>query len=201
MTTELVIVFAVIVFILLGLGVWYFMRLKRSERLRGRFGPEYEKTVSLHQNQQRAEAELTKREDRVRKFHIVSLPREERARYRDNWLLVQSRFVDQPEVALTEANSLVKEVMLRCGYPLTDFEQSAADISVDHPHVVENFRAATRIAERSVTSAASTEELRQGLIHYRALFDDLLESEEPDLGNDNNVRSRNGKFSRVQPNH
>ena len=110
--------------------------------------------------------------------------------------------MDQPEVALADANSLVKEVMQRCGYPLTDFEQSAADISADHPHVVENCRAATRIAERSERSAASTEELRQALIHYRALFDDLLQSEEADLrSNNNNVRSRNGKFSRVQANH
>lgn len=202
MTTQLVTVFAGIIFILFGLGVWYFVHHKRSERLRERFGPEYDKTVSMNHDQQRAEAELTKREDRVRKFNIVSLPRDERVRYQENWLLVQSRFVDQPEVALADANSLVKEVMQRCGYPLTDFEQSAADISVDHPHVLENCRAATRIAERSERAAASTEELRRALIHYRALFDDLLHSEEPDLNSNNtNVRSRNGKFSRVQPNH
>ena len=202
MTTELIIVLAVIIFMLIGLGGWYLVGHKRSERLRQRFGPEYDKTLSVHQNQQQAEAELARREDRVSKFNIVSLPREDRVRYRDNWLVVQSRFVDQPEAALADANRLVKEVMQRCGYPLTDFEQSAADISVDHPHVVENYRAATRIAKRSETSAASTEELRQGLIHYRALFDDLLQLDEPDLDNNsNNVRSRNGKFSRVQPNH
>jgi len=204
MTTELIIVFVGIALILIGLGVWYFARRKTTERLRERFGPEYDKTVSTHHNQQRAEAELSKREERVGKFNIVALPRDERVRYQENWLLVQSRFVDQPESALAEANSLVQEVMQRCGYPLmTDFEQSAADISVDHPHVVENFRAATRIAQRSKRSAASTEELRQALIHYRALFDDLLQSEEADVSSNKNKRvwTRNGKSSRVQPNH
>ena len=202
MTTQLVIVYAGIIVVLIGLAAWYFARRNRTQRLQERFGPEYDKTVSAHQNQKRAEAELTEREARVRQFSITSLPRDERMRYRDNWLLVQSRFVDQPEAALVDANRLVKEVMQRCGYPLTDFEQSAADISVDHPHVVENFRAATHIAERSERSAVSTEELRQALIHYRALFDDLLRSEDPELSSDNNkVRSRNNKFSRVQPNH
>jgi hypothetical protein len=215
MTTELIIVLVGVAVILIGLGVWYFARRKTTERLRERFGPEYDKTVSAHHNQQRAEAELSKREERVRKFNIVALPRDERVRYQENWLLVQSRFVDQPESALAEANSLVREVMQRCGYslvrevmqrcgyPLTDFEQSAADISVDHPHVVENFRAATRIAERSKTSAASTEELRQAIIHYRALFDDLLQTEEADVSSNKNKRvwTRNGKSSRVQPNH
>ena len=202
MTTQLVIVYAGIIGVLIGLAAWYFVRRKRTERLQERFGPEYDKTVTAHQNQQRAEAELTEREARVRQFNIISLPQDERIRYRDKWLLVQSRFVDQPAAAIADANRLVKEAMQRCGYPLTDFEQSAADISVDHPHVVENFRAATRITERSGRSAVSTEELRQALIHYRALFDDLLHSEEPDLSsNNNNVRSRNDKFSRVQPNH
>jgi hypothetical protein len=203
MTTELIILLVGVAVILIGLGVWYFASRKTTERLRERFGPEYDKTVSAHHNQQRAEAELSKREERVRKFNIVALPRDERVRYQENWLLVQSRFVDQPESALAEANSLVREVMQRCGYPLTDFEQSAADISVDHPHVVENFRAATRIAERSKTSAASTEELRQAIIHSRALFDDLLQTEEADVSSNKNKRvwTRNGKSSRVQPNH
>lgn len=124
-------------------------------------------------------------------------------RYKENWLLVQSRFVDQPDSALADANSLVQEVTQRCGYPLTDFEQSAADISVNHPHVVEKFRAACRIAERNKRSAASTEDLRQALVHYRAVFDDLLQSEEPDESSTESerMRTRNGKSSLVQPNH
>ena len=203
MTTELIIALSAIALILLGFGIWFFARRRTTERLRERFGPEYDKTVSTYQSQQSAEAELSKREKRVRKFNIVSLPRAERARYRENWIVVQNRFVDQPDSAVADANRLVQEVMQRCGYPLTDFEQSAADISVDHPHVVENFRAATRIADRSEKSNASTEELRQALVHYRILFDDLLKSEEPDVSSDKSktVRLRNGKSSSVQPNH
>src|SRR6185295_3927570 len=181
MSTEIIIAFVAIGLILIGLGVWVFVRQKTTKRLRERFGPEYDKTVSTHHSQQRAEAELSKREKRMRKFNIVPLPRAERARYRENWLVVQSRFVDQPDNSVAEAHQLVQEVMHRCGYPLTDFEQSAADISVDHPHVVEHFRAATRIADRSKSSDASTEELRQALVHYRILFDDLLKSEEADV--------------------
>ena len=181
-TQQIIIAFVALAFIILiGLGVWYFARRKTTERLRERFGPEYDKTVSTYHSQHSAEADLSKREERVRKFNIVSLPQGERVRYKENWLLVQSRFVDRPDSALADANSLVQEVMHRCGYPVTDFEQSAADISVNHPQVVENFRAACRIAERNKRSAASTEELRQALIHYRALFDDLLQSEEADV--------------------
>jgi len=203
MSTEIIIAFVAIGLILIGLGVWVFVRQKTTKRLRERFGPEYDKTVSTHHSQQRAEAELSKREKRMRKFNIVPLPRAERARYRENWLVVQSRFVDQPDNSVAEAHQLVQEVMHRCGYPLTDFEQSAADISVDHPHVVEHFRAATRIADRSKSSDASTEELRQALVHYRILFDDLLKSEEADVSVNTTkpVRIRNGKSSGVQPNH
>ena len=203
MTTELIVALVAIALILIGFGVWFFARRKTTERLRERFGPEYDKTVSTHHSQQLAEAELSKREKRVRKFNIITLPRPERARYRENWIVIQSRFVDQPDSAVADANRLVQEVMQRCGYPLTDFEQSAADISVDHPHVVENYRAATRIAERSKSSDASTEELRQALVHYRILFDDLLKSEEPDGSSNKSktVRIRNGKSTGVQPNH
>ena len=203
MTTELTITLVAIALILIGFGAWYLLRRKTTERLQKRFGPEYDKAVSTHNSQQRAEAELSKREKRVRKFNIVPLPRAERARYRENWTVVQSRFVDQPDSAVADANQLVQEVMQRCGYPLTDFEQSAADISVDHPHVVENFRAATRIADRSKRADASTEELRQALVHYRILFDDLLKSDDTDVSINKSeiVRTRNGKNSGVQPNH
>ena len=164
--------------ILIGFGAWYLSRRKKTERLRERFGPEYENAVRTHHNRQRAEAELSQREKRVRNFNIVTLPRAERERYQTSWLEVQSRFVDEPVTALVNAHQLVQEVMRRCGYPVSDFEQSAADISVDHPHVVDNFRAATCIAERSEKSAVSTEELRQALVHYRALFEDLLQFDE-----------------------
>jgi hypothetical protein len=203
MSTELIIALVAIVLIFLGLGFWFFARRRTTEHLRERFGPEYDNAVRTLRSQQRAEAELSKREERVRKLNIVPLPRTECDRYRANWLTIQSRFVDEPERALADAYKLVQEVMRRCGYPVTDFEQSAADISVDHSHVVENYRAATRIADRSERSAASTEELRQALVHYRALFDDLLQSEEPAATKikRTDTRIRKGKSSGDHPSH
>jgi hypothetical protein len=115
----------------------------------------------------------------VSNYKIVPLPRGERDRYRDSWRGVQGEFVDEPEKAVMDADRLVQEVMEKCGYPLRDFEQAAADLSVDHPHVVENYRCAYRIAERSQRGAADTEELRQAVVYYRALFEDLLEEESP----------------------
>jgi hypothetical protein len=202
MSTELIIALVAITLIVLGLGFWFFTRRKTTEHLRERFGPEYDNTVRTLRSQQRAEAELSKREERVSKLQIVTLPRTERDRYQENWLAVQSRFVDEPERALGDANRLVQDVMRRCGYPMADFEQSAADISVDHPHVVENYRAATRIVDRSERSAASTEELRQALVHYRALFDDLLQSDAPNGGiKQTGKRIRQSKSSNSHPSH
>ena len=202
MSTELIIALVAITLIVLGLAFWFFTRRKTTEHLRERFGPEYDNTVRTLRSQQRAEAELTKREERVRKLDIVPLPRAERDRYQENWLAVQGRFVDEPERALGDAHRLVQDVMKRCGYPVADFEQSAADISVDHPHVVENYRAATRIVDRSERSAASTEELRQALVHYRALFDDLLQSDAPNGGiKQTGKRIRQSKSSNSHPSH
>ena len=205
MDTNLAIALFLIALILIGLGVWFFSRRKHTERLRQRFGPEYDKTVRTLKSQQRAEAELSQREKRVSKFNIVSLPQDECAQYQKNWLAIQGRFVDQPESTVAEANRLVHEVMRRCGYPMADFEQSAADLSVDHPHVVENFRAANRIAERSERAVATTEELRQALIHYRALFEDLLGFEDPKASDQKSERSwrriGQSKASSTHPNH
>jgi len=109
----------------------------------------------------------------------LDVPRAESARYQESWITVQSRFVDQPETAVADADRLVREVMEKRGYPVTHFEQSAADLSVDHPDVVENYRAAHRIAERSHSGRADTEELREALVFYRALFQELLEISSP----------------------
>jgi len=203
-TTIVAVLLAVL--ILLGLGVWYFTRRKKSERLRQRFGPEYDKTVEQFRSQERAEKELTGREKRLSKYTIVALPAAERSRYQDSWSRLQERFVDQPDNAVRDAHSLVQEVMRKCGYPLTDFEQSAADLSVDHPHVVENYRTASRIAQRSERTAVTTEELRQALVCYRALFQDLLEREPrstPTREEDDKVESRlrREKGSNTHPNH
>jgi len=178
MNTELLIILVLIAVAVLAAAAWYYYRRTTSQRLKERFGPEYDQTVRQLQDRQRAEAELKAREKRVQQYEIVPLPPAERSRYRETWLAIQGRFVDSPKTAVLEANELVEEVMQRCGYPMTNFEQSAADLSVDHPRVVENYRAAYRIAERSRRSAADTEELRQALVYYRALFDELLEDRE-----------------------
>src|SRR5512132_81596 len=123
MSTELILALIVFALIFVGLGLWFFTRRKTTERLRERFGPEYDNAVRTLRSQQRAEAELSKREERVRKFNIVPLPRADRDRYQENWLAVQSRFVDEPERALAAANQLVQQVMRQCGYPVADFEQ------------------------------------------------------------------------------
>jgi hypothetical protein len=125
-----------------------------------------------------AEAELREREKRVRHFNIVALSPDECRHYQKSWTSVQSRFVDEPKSAVDEANQLIKEVMERRGYPVTDFEQSAADLSVDYPVVVENYRAAVDIAERNERGEADTEVLRQALVYYRTLFRELLDGGE-----------------------
>jgi ABC-type nickel/cobalt efflux system permease component RcnA len=182
MDTELIIALvAIAAIILIGFGVWYYYRRMTSKRLKEHFGPEYEQTVRRMNSQERAEAELKEREKRVAKYEIVSLPRPERARYHETWMSIQGRFVDQPKGAVADADRLVQEVMQRCGYPLAYFEQSAADLSVDHPDVVENYRSACRIADRSRRGSADTEELRRALVYYRALFEDLLEDDEPQV--------------------
>ncbi|HEX2227336.1 MAG TPA: hypothetical protein VHM64_09360 [Candidatus Binatia bacterium] len=164
---------------LIAFGVWFYYRHRTSENLKERFGPEYDNTVRQFKSQSRAETELKTRQERVSHYNIVTLPRAEGVRYRESWTAVQGEFVDQPEKAVRDADRLVQEVMERCGYPLRDFDQAAADLSVDHPHVVENYRFAYRIAERSRRGAADTEELRKAVVYYRALFEDLLEEEAP----------------------
>jgi hypothetical protein len=176
MDAQILTIVAIVIIILAALGIWYYIRQRDSERLKQRFGPEYDQAVNQFRSKERAEADLKKREARVRKYEIISLPRAERARYKETWMALQSRFVDQPQAAVTDANELLQEVMERCGYPLANFEQSAADLSVDHPRVVDNYRAAHRIAERNKRGAADTEELRQALVYYRELFQDLLEN-------------------------
>jgi len=171
-TTWLVILAIVIVAIVFGLIV--FVRRRRSESLRKHFGPEYKRTVDRYGNQRKAEAELAAREKRVRKFEIRSLAPEEQSRFAEAWKKTQARFVDEPSQAVGEADGLVKEIMQARGYPVGDFEHRAADISVDHPNVVTNYRAARDIALRNRSGKATTEDLRQAMVHYRSLFEELL---------------------------
>jgi hypothetical protein len=154
-------------------------RARRTTRLQDRFGPEYKRTVDRRGGKRDAEAELAERERQRERLDIVPLRPEARERYVESWSAVQGQFVDDPAAAVGEADRLVTDVMRERGYPIDDFEQRAADISVDHPDVAENYRAAHAVYLRSDRGEASTEDLRQGFVHYRALFDALLETREP----------------------
>src|SRR5688572_13643147 len=177
--TLLIIAITVIVCGLIAAGVWIAVDRARSRRLREHFGPEYDHVVHRMQDRNLAEAELQNREQRVKKFRIVPLSSQDRAHYRETWAAVQNRFVDDPQAAVKEGHGQIFEVMEKRGYPVTNFEQAAADLSVDYPEVVENYRAASAIAARNRTGEAGTEELRQALVHYRALFNELLEAPPP----------------------
>lgn len=162
--------------LVLGAAIfWVFFRTKR-QRLRKQFGPEYDQAVRQAGNREEAEAELTEREERVKHFDIRPLTSDEHERFARSWRAVQERFVDEPAAAVAEADRLIKDVMRTRGYPVGDFDQQAADLSVNHSVVVENYRAARDITRRSERDQADTEELRQATVHYRALFDELLES-------------------------
>jgi hypothetical protein len=178
-TTQIIIAIAVVV-VVAGIAIWLFVRKRRTERLRTKFGgPEYARAVNEGGGRRQAEAGLDKRADRVESFHIRPLGPDDRARFVESWTRVQTRFVDSPGGAVTEADQLLGDVMSTRGYPVSDFEQRAADISVDHPLVLENYRSAHEIALRRARGQASTEELRQAMIHYRTLFDEL--AAEPEL--------------------
>ena len=165
----------VLAFAALLLIAWVLVRKQRTASLRSRFGAEYDRTVR-ESGPQRAESVLLERERRVQKFSIRELSAEERETFVSEWRAVQSRFVDDPQAAVGEADLLVDRLMQARGYPMTDFEQRTADISVSHPRVVDNYRAAHEIAVRHREGQASTEDLRNALIYYRSLFDDLLQS-------------------------
>jgi hypothetical protein len=150
---------------------------KQTEGLKERFGPEYERVVSDTDDQRAAESELVAREKNRQKLDIVPLPIEAAARYADQWRTVQTAFIDSPSDAVGDADRLVNEVMRERGYPVDDFEQRAADISVDHPKVVESYRAAHNIYLSQEHGDIGTEDQREAFVHYRALFERLLETE------------------------
>jgi hypothetical protein len=171
---TLIILAILIVAVIAIIGTMLY-RQRQSDHLKRRFGPEYGRAVSHLGSRVKAESELKAREARVERLRIVPLPPAEAARFAQEWKTLQGRFVDNPKGVLTEADQLVRELMLKRGYPMGDFARRAADISVDHPMVVEHYRAAQAIALRDQRGQADTEELRKGVIHYRALFEDLLE--------------------------
>jgi hypothetical protein len=164
---------------LLAVAVFLHARRHASHTLEKRFGTEYERLIEQLGSRSKAEAELRSREKRVERMRITPLSPADAMRFNDAWKALQARFVDNPKGSLVEADLLVRELMHQRGYPMGDFERRAADISVDHPGVVEHYRAAHEIALRDRRGEVDTEGMRQAVIHYRALFTDLLESERP----------------------
>lgn len=174
-TTEIVVI-VIAVLVVLGVAVML-TRKREGERLKQRFGPEYDRQVEEAGSETRAQAELLKREKRVGKLDIRPLAPEQREAFAADWQQVQARFVDDPERSIALADALLAEVMKARGYPVKDFEQRAADISVEHPELVANYRAAHQIAERRAEGRADTEDLRSALLGYRNLFEELLRSD------------------------
>jgi hypothetical protein len=166
----------------LGVAGWIYSQRRCSHQLRGRFGEEYDRTVEEEGDRRKAERLLKEREQRVEMLRLRPLAVEDQDRFLKEWHAIQTRFVDDPKTAVSEADWLVHRVMRARGYPTGDFEQEAADVSVDHPDVVSNYRAAHDIAVRArEDQGTTTETLRQGLVYYRRLFDELLEAHEPVL--------------------
>lgn len=163
-----------VVVLLLVLAVWAYTSRRQRVSLRERFGPEYERTVEAV-GVQRADAELRERANRVSRFNLHKLNQEQSSAFAREWRRIQSRFVDDPEGAVVDADQLVTQVMTARGYPLEDFDRRAADLSVDHPVVVQNYRTARTLALRRQRGEAGTEEMRQAVVNYRALIDELLE--------------------------
>jgi hypothetical protein len=172
--TNTVIAAVFLIALVIGVVAWLVMQKQRTLKLKQRFGPEYDLTVSEFGNRVKAEAELTSREKRVAGLEIVPLTPADAVRFTQAWSALQGRFVDNPKGAVLDADHLVRELMATRGYPMGDFEHRSADISVDHPGVVAAYRAAQEITARDERGEADTEELRKAVVHYRALFDELL---------------------------
>lgn len=173
------IVLALLVLILAVAAFLFWTRSRRTSELKSKFGPEYDRTVHDVGDERKAEVVLAKREKRVSSYTIKPLTGEMRGHFVETWTQVQSQFVDDPKYAVTRADDLLGEVMMARGYPVKDFDQRAEDLSVDHPGVVQNYRSAHDVAERHSRGEASTEDLRTAMIHYRALFDELVNEPEP----------------------
>ena len=172
--TNTVIAAVVLIALVVGVIAWFVIQKQRTLKLKQRFGPEYDLTVSEFGSRVKAEAELTAREKRVAGLEIVPLTPADAVRFTQAWSALQARFIDNPKGVVLDADHLVRELMAKRGYPMGDFEHRAADISVDHPGVVATYRAAQAIAARDERGEADTEELRKAVVHYRTLFDELL---------------------------
>lgn len=176
---QMLIVVVIVAVVIVAIVTFMLTRKRRSAKLRERFGPEYDRVLQKEGDARKAEGVLEFREKRREKFTLHPLSEADKSSFDVRWNEVQARFVDDPKGAVTVADGLVTEVMQKRGYPIGEFEQRAADISVDHPVVVENYRAAHAIALRHSSGHASTEDLRQAMVHYRALFQELLDERQP----------------------
>jgi hypothetical protein len=175
MDTEVIIAIVLIAaIVVVAVAAYFMMRRRETGHLRDRFGSEYDRAVEERGGRRDAERELSRREQRVEKLHLREIEPDQRAAFAEAWRSTQTRFVDDPVKAIDEADTLVQRVMDKRGYPMSNFEQQAADISVDHPEVVSNYRAAHAIAKSSERGEATTEDLRQAMVHYRSLFSELL---------------------------
>ena len=166
---------AIGVVVVFGLVAWMALAQRRTSHLRGRFGPEYDRAEGGAASKRAAEAELTEREERRESFDIRELPETSLARYLEQWRTVQAEFVDEPQRALASADELLQRVMAERGYPVEDFDRRAADLSAEHPEVVEHYRAGRSLARPSRGDGGSAEDLHQAMSHYRTLFEELVE--------------------------
>ena len=179
---QLITVIALTLVLVAAIAAWFFFRNRRTGRLRDRFGgAEYALALQAGGTQRHGEAELDRRTARVEAFHLPPLAAADRTRFAASWRKIQGRFLDAPAGAVAEADQLVGDVMSTRGYPIGEFEQRAADISVDHPMVLANYRAAHEIAVSQSRGEASTEDLRRAMIHYRSLFEELVAEPQPPL--------------------
>ena len=169
-----IVILVIAVVVVLAVAGLLVGRARRKKQLRERFGPEYDRAVGEHGSERDAQRALEGREERRGQLDIRPLEPAERDRYAQAWRETQAQFVDKPSEAIGDAHALVSAVMRERGYPMDDFDQRAADVSVDHPQVVENYRAANAISHRHAQGQSSTEELRRAMVHYRSLFDELL---------------------------
>ena len=160
--------------LIVAAALWFTMRYRRRRALRERFGSEYDRTIGAVKSRRKAEGELAGRTERRETLEIQPLTEEARELYAVQWSEIQGRFVDRPQVAVVEADDLVTHVMRDRGYPVDDFESQSELVSVDHPDVVQNYRAAHDVYTKATTGEASTEDLRQAVVSYRALFEELV---------------------------
>jgi FtsZ-interacting cell division protein ZipA len=195
-STIIIMILAVAVVLAIAVAIWFYMQKQQTNRLRSKFGPEYNRAIRSEGDAKHAEQVLAERQKRVEKLNIRALNASERNDFAQAWKQEQARFVDEPSTAVGNADRLVQRVMKARGYPVGDFEQRVADVSVDHPVVVQNYRVAHDIAARGQNEEVSTEKLREAMIHYRALFADLLDDggvrpeREVVVRDDNNGKAR-----------